>query len=260
MKFFSEMSRRMSEKRAYRASRKAKKLSYRTEYVISKDTPVNITEAFRSIKATLSVSVPQKEGGKAIVVTSGYPYVGKTTIATNLALMFALSDMKVIIIDADMHRGRVAKFFHEKSENGLSDYLSGQASYESVVRTSPADKNLSYISCGTHSLRPYELLESDVMKDLMARLRKEYDYIIVDTPPVLILSDALAVAPYTDGAIIVVRHEMSYLRDIERELDLLKFAKVNVLGAVINDYKDTRKQKEYGGYSYYYDMAEKGKK
>ena len=174
--------------------------------------------------------------------------------------MFALSDMKVILIDADMHRGRVAKFFHAKSENGLSDYLSGQASYENVVRQSPANANLSYIACGTHSLRPYELLESDAMKNLMERLRQEYDYIIIDTPPVLILSDALAVAPYTDGAIIVVRHEMSYLRDIERELELLNFAKVHVLGAVINDYRDTRKQKEYGGYSYYYDMIEKGKK
>ncbi len=260
MKIFKEISRRMSERRAYKASAKTKKNSFRTEYVINQNTPANVTEAFRSIKATLSVSVPQKEGGKAIVVTSAYPYTGKTTIATNLALMFALSNVKVMLIDADIHKGKVAKYFHNKSENGLSDYLSGQVSYESVVRQSPANENLSYIACGTHSLRPYELLESDAMKKLMERLRQEYDYIIIDTPPVLIRSDALAVAPHTDGTIIVVRHGMSYLGEIERELALLKLAKVHVLGAVINDYKDTRKQKEYGGYSYYYDTIEKGKK
>ena len=246
------------EKRAIKASKKRKHLSSRAEYLLNDDTPFDVTEAFRNLKASISVSVPKKSGGLAIMATSAFPEDGKTTVTVNLALMFAQSDAKVILVDADIRKGRVAKYFKQKTVPGLSDCLSGQKSLQEVTHVSHVNKNLSYITCGTHSPRPYELLESEEMVALLNQLREEYDYIIIDTPPVLLLSDALALSPAVDGAVLVCRHQVSYISDIERALDTLKFSKVNVLGVVVNDYKTPKSKGYYGGYygygykKYYY--------
>ena len=211
----------------------------------------NVMEAFRNLKASLSVSVPKKDRGVAIMVTSAYPEDGKTTVTTNLALMFAQSDAKVILVDADIRKGRIAKYFKRKSAPGLSDCLSGQNTLDEVIHNSHVNENLSYITCGTHSPRPYELLESEEMKKLIKELCSRFDYVIIDTPPVLLISDALALAPATDGGILVSRHQVSYISDIERAITTLKFAKVNLLGVVVNDYK-APKVSSYGGYKKYY--------
>ena len=186
------------------------------------------------------------------MVTSAYPEDGKTTVTTNLALMFAQSDAKVVLVDADIRKGRIAKYFKRKSAPGLSDCLSGQATLEEVIHNSHINENLSYITCGTHSPRPYELLESEEMKKLVQELRTRFDYVIIDTPPVLLISDALALSPSTDGAVLVCRHQVSYISDIERALNTLEFAKAKVLGVVVNDYKAPKVSKIYGGYKKYY--------
>jgi tyrosine-protein kinase Etk/Wzc len=242
---------KMRERRAIKASEQRKHLSSRAEYLLNDDTPFDVTEAFRNLKASISVSVPKKNGGLAIMATSAFPEDGKTTVTVNLALMFAQSDAKVVLVDADIRKGRVAKYFKQKSVPGLSDYLSGQKTLQEVTHVSHVNKNLSYITCGTHSPRPYELLESEEMVALLDQLREEYDYIIIDTPPVLLLSDALALSPAVDGSVLVCRHQVSYISDIERALDILKFSKVNVLGVIINDYKAPKTKGYYGGYHGY---------
>ena len=246
-----KLSKHNGDKRARKASH-SKHHSKRSEYLLNESTPFDVTEAFRNLKAALSVSVPKKDGGVAIMTTSAYPEDGKTTVTVNLALMFALSDAKVILIDADIRKGRVAKYFKRKSSPGLSDCLSGQNTLDEVIHQSHLNKNLSYITCGTHSPKPYELLESNEMKDLIAELRSRYDYVIIDTPPVLLISDALALAPITDGTVLVCRHNVSYISDISRALNTLEFAKANVLGIVVNDYKAPATGKFYGGYKKYY--------
>lgn len=255
MGWFSKLTGKISNSsRQHRVKKDSKKKhrSNRAEYLLSEETPFDVTEAFRNLKAALSVSVPKKEGGVTIMTTSAYPEDGKTTVTVNLALMFALSDAKVILLDADIRKGRVAKYFKHKSAPGLSDYLSGQNTLDEVIHHSHVNDNLSFIACGTHSPKPYELLESEEMKSLLDELRKRYDYIIIDTPPVLLLSDALALATVTDGTVVVCRHQVSYISDIERALDTLSFAKANVLGVVVNDYKELKTSKGYGGYKKYY--------
>ena len=250
-KLTAKISSHAHAQRANRASKKHKKHSHRAEYLLSKDTPFDVTEAFRNLKASLSVSVPKKEHGVSIMVTSAYPEDGKTTVTTNLALMFAQSDAKVVLVDADIRKGRIAKYFKRKSSPGLSDCLSGQNSLDDVIHHSHINENFSYITCGTHSPRPYELLESEEMKKLIQELCQRFDYVIIDTPPVLLISDALALAPSTDGGVLVCRHQVSYISDIERAINTLKFAKVNLLGIVVNDYK-APKVSAYGGYKKYY--------
>ena len=250
-KLTGKLSKHSGDNRARKASQR-KHHSHRSEYLLNDDTPFDVTEAFRNLKAALSVSVPKKEGGVAIMTTSAYPEDGKTTVTVNLALMFALSDAKVVLIDADIRKGRVAKYFKRKSSPGLSDCLSGQKTLDEVIHKSHLNENLSYITCGTHSPKPYELLESTEMKELIAELRTRYDYVIIDTPPVLLISDALALATITDGTVLVCRHNVSYVSDISRALSTLEFAKANVLGVVVNDYKAPATGKFYGGYKKYY--------
>ena len=256
MGFFSNLTGKLSkhngDKRAQKASANKPHQSTRSEYLLKDNTAFDVTEAFRNLKAALSVSVPKKDGGVAIMTTSAYPEDGKTTVTVNLALMFALSDAKVILIDADIRKGRVAKYFKRKSTPGLSDCLSGQNTLDEVIHQSHVNENLSYITCGTHSPKPYELLESNEMKELLAELRTRYDYVIIDTPPVLLISDALAITPITDGTVLVCRHNVSYVSDVTRALNTLQFAKANVLGIVVNDYKAPATGKFYGGYKKYY--------
>lgn len=206
---------------------------------ITDDISFDVSEAFRHLKATLSVSMPKKTNGEGVTImmTSACPEDGKTTVAVNLGLMHALSDAKVILLDADVRKGRVARYFKQRSAPGLSDCLSGQATLEEVTRKTPINDNFFYIGCGTHSPRPYELLESGEMKKLLSELKTKYDYIIIDTPPLLTLSDALALVPEVDGTVLVCRHEVSFVSDIAKTLNTLTFAKANVLGVVVNDYE-----------------------
>ncbi len=255
MSFLSLISNHRSKNRFKKVEQQNNKQnSTRTEYLLNEKTPFNVTEAFRNLKASISVSVPKKAEGVVIMATSAYPEDGKTTVTANLALMFAVSDAKVVLIDADIRKGRIARYFKRKSVPGLSDYLSGQASLSDVVHRTKTNENLSYITCGTHSPRPYELLESDEMKNLIAELKKYYDYVIIDTPPILMISDALALTPVVDGTVLVCRHQVSYVSDISRAINTLRFSKANILGVIVNDYKETKTGK-YGGYgnnySYY---------
>lgn len=252
MKLWKHISERLHVKRVEKVSQKTSRSTHRTEYLLNNDTPFDVTEAFRNLKSSLSVSVPKKEGGTVIMMTSAYPEDGKTTVTANLALMFALSYSKVLLIDADIRKGRIAKYFNKRTSPGLSDYLSGQKTLEEVVYHSKKHEHLSYMTCGTHSPKPYELLESDEMKNLLEQLRKEYDYIIIDTPPVLLISDALALTPFTDGVALVCRHQVSYVSDISRALNTLSFAHANILGVIVNDYKAPKVGKFYGGYKKYY--------
>lgn len=252
MRLWKHISERLHLKRVEKVSQKTSQKSHRTEYLLNADTPFDVTEAFRNLKSSLSVSVPKKDGGTIIMMTSAYPEDGKTTVTTNLALMFALSYSKVLLIDADIRKGRIAKYFNKRTTPGLSDYLSGNKTLEEVVYHSKKHEHLSYITCGTHSPKPYELLESDEMKNLLEQLRKEYDYIIIDTPPILLISDALALTPFTDGVALVCRHQVSYVSDISRALNTLSFARANILGVIVNDYKAPKVGKFYGGYKKYY--------
>ena len=231
---------------------KKNQVAVKREYLLTKNVPFEVREAFRSLKASLAVSLPKKENGEGIVllITSACPEAGKTTVSVNLSLMLAESNAKVLLIDADTRKGRVARYFETNAKPGLVDCISGQATLEEVTHV--YNDKFSYITCGSHSPRPYELLESTVTKKLLSELKKQYDYIVIDTPPVLLLSDALALIPETDGTVVVCRHRSSHVNDIDKTLSTLKFAKANILGVVVNDYMPLEKsRKRYGGYHYY---------
>ncbi len=244
MSFFSKL---FGKKQEETTSKK------KTYPVLSENTPFNVTEAFRNIKAALSVSVPKKEGGRIIMVSSAYPSEGKTTVAVNLALMFALSNAKVLLIDADLRKGTMARYFAcNQNALGLSDCLSGQAPLDEVAHVAKNNENLSFIPRGTRSPKPYELLESKEMQSLLDELSTRFDYIIIDTPPLLVISDALPLVGKVDGTVLVCRHLVSRKNDLSKALSTLRFAKANILGVIVNDYKAPLEAGDSGNKNYYY--------
>lgn len=245
-------SERFREKKLKRMNKNSKYKADKKQFLLDEKTPFAVTEAFRNLKAALSVSIPEDhDGGVAIMVTSSFPQDGKTTVTANLSLMFAQSEAKVVVVDADIRKGRLAKYFKMDSKPGLSDYLSGIATAEEVLKQSPVNENLYVVSCGTSSPKPYELLESQRMKEFVKELKKNFDYVLFDTPPILLVSDALAVAPCTDGTVLVCRHYTSHVADIVKSVNIFDFAKVNILGVVVNDYQIPKsvKYKRYKKYS-----------
>ena len=228
------------------------------EMLLNEGTPFFLTEAYRNLKASISLSIPKKQDGKAVsfFITSAFPNEGKSVISANLALMFALSEAKVLLVDADMRRGTLYKYFSLPHKPGLSELLSGGASLEEVVQRTSAHENLSVICAGSSTPNPYELLGSDSMAEVYGELRGRYDYIIFDTSPLGMMADSLALVPYVDGAAVVCGYMSSTYRDLKGVVGKLQFSRCKVLGVILNGYEE--RGRGYGRYGYNYRYGEAG--
>lgn len=227
--------------------------SKRQTYLLSEKSPFNLTEAFRNLKMSLSVSIPkQRDGiGSSFLCCSSFPMEGKTMTAANIALMFAQSNVKVVLADTDLRAGRIGNYFKMCHTPGLSDYLSGQATLDEILRPCKYSPNLYIVTRGTQTARPYELLSDDVMKKFNDELKARFSYVFYDSSPLRVVPDALAVAPIADGTFLVVRHQFSYQSDVRQANESLKFVKASVLGIVVNDYKPEKYKKKNSRSAYY---------
>lgn len=233
---------------------KKNKIEERHDILIGSNSSFSVTEAFNNLKTNLAFSIPEKEDGSArvITITSSMPTEGKTTIATNLAVTCASTDSRVLIIDGDMRCPRVNKLFKKKNGKGLSDYLCGRANYEAVIKKTGIT-NLFAIFSGFNPPNPNQLLNHPKFKQLIEDMSKEYDYIIIDTPPLDTMSDCLVVAPNTDGVIVVVKNKVSTYPKVQAVIEKLEFSKCKILGLVLNEYNENSKASYYKGkYSYRY--------
>ena len=231
-----------------------KKISEKQQ-MLSEDSPFYLTEAYRNLKVNISLSVPKKEDGKAISIffTSCFPNEGKSTTSVNTSLMYASPQNRVLLIDADMRKGTLHKYFSLRHRPGLSEYLSGSASSEEIIRPVTERPNLSVICCGSAAPNPYELLRSSAMAALCEQVSGQYDYIIIDTPPLGMMSDCLALVPYVDGCAIVSRYLQSTYKDLRSIVSRLQFSQCKVLGVVMNDCElKSGGKRGYGKYGYGY--------
>jgi capsular exopolysaccharide synthesis family protein len=216
--------------------------------VLTNPVPHDFGEAFRSLRTSL-VFTNGTDGKRMIAVTSTQPLEGKTTTACNLAVALALGGSRVMLIDADMRRPGLHRTMNLQNETGLSHVLTGQARVrEAVQRTS--EPNLYVMTAGRTPPNPSELLSSSRMQNLLSNLQAgPFDWVIIDTPPVLAVTDAVIIAPYVSGLVFVVGAEMTRRAHAERAIETIQSVRPNIIGAVLNRV-DLNRNKYY--YSRYY--------
>ena len=229
--------------------------------LLSEPVPHDFGEAFRSLRTSL-VFTTGADGPRVIAVTSSQPLEGKTTTACNLGMVLALGGSRVLLVDADMRRPGLHTVIGLPNEVGLSHLLVGQARVrEAVQKTS--EPNLFVIAAGLIPPNPSELLSSERMSTLLANLRSgPFDWVIIDTPPVLAVTDAVIVARAVEGVVFVIGSEMTRRVHAERAIETLAAGKTKSIGAVLNRVDFDRNRyyySRYYGYHYqnYYGTSSK---
>lgn len=207
----------------------------------------NISEAYRTIRTGIEFSNLDKDL-KIICITSSKKDEGKTTVLSNLGVSFAKIDKKVLLIDADLRNPSISKMFDTSNTQGLMDILLGKRNIQDCVKKTKQE-NLYILTGGTIPPNPAEVLSSKKMSEFIESIKDEYDYILIDSPPVGVVSDASIISSYSDGVIFVVgANEVdSNLAKIAKER--LDSVKANIVGVILNKFK-TDTNSEY--YNYYY--------
>jgi non-specific protein-tyrosine kinase len=184
-------------------------------------------------------------------VTSAVPQEGKTTISSNLAVVLAQGDKKAVLIDADLRRPQVQQKFGLPNRVGLTNLFVRQMDTLSGVLQPSELPQLSIITSGSLPPNPAELLTSQKMTQILDRLNQEFDMIVVDTPPVLTVTDAAAMAAKMDGVILVVKPGTTKLSALAQTIGQLNAVNAQVLGVVLNNVKPSSRKYGYY-YSHYY--------
>jgi capsular exopolysaccharide synthesis family protein len=213
----------------------------------SSHVPHDFGEAFRSLRTSL-ISRFQSEAAKVLIVTSAQPLEGKTTTAVNIAMALAYGGARVLLIDADMRRPGMHRALRLTNDRGLSQVLTGQARIRDVIQRT-VDPNLLAVTAGKTPPNPSELLASERMKTLIANLAHgPFDWILIDTPPVLAVTDAVILTPSVSGALFVIGSEMTRRRLAERAVETLQSSHPRQVAAVLNRVDFARNKYYYSRY------------
>ncbi|MGO8983404.1 MAG: GumC family protein [Terriglobales bacterium] len=210
-----------------------------------------MAESYRALRTSLLLSnlgAPPK----VIMVTSARPQEGKTTTSINTAIVLAQKGVRVLLMDADLRRPSVHKTLGMGPRSGLSNVLTGSATTQQTITTSPILPNLFIMPAGTPPPNPAELLASANMRDLIAQLREMYDHIVIDTPPTLSVTDAVVLSPRADATILVIRSGQTTKQALRRARDILMQVNAHVAGVLLNAVDLTSPD-----YYYYYEYQGK---
>src|SRR5688572_1720640 len=215
--------------------------------LISGPVPHDFGEAYRSIRTSLAAQIPGT-GARVVAVASSQPLEGKTTTAVNIAMALAVGGARVLLVDADMRRPSVHKALRMNNDRGLSQLLAGQARMREVVQRTH-DPNLLTITAGRTPANPSELLASDRMRALLSGLETgPFDWIIIDTPPVLAVTDAVILAPLVGAVTFVIGAEMTRWRLAERAVETLLSSNPRHVLAILNKVNFGRNKYYYSRY------------
>lgn len=209
-----------------------------------------VVEAYKTIRTNLLFLLAQKNG-KVIAISSAGANEGKSTTSVNIAITFSQLGGKVLLIDADLRRSSVHKKLKLDNKDGLSNVLVGFSDLDGAV--DHVNESFDVLTAGPLPPNPSELLGSKNFSSFMDKCREKYDYIVIDTPPINVVADALVVAPVTDGLVLVVRDGVTPYDALRHVFDAAEFANINVLGTIMNgvDNKKNRRY-TYRKYSYGY--------
>jgi len=213
------------------------------------DFPMSQTsESIRAIRTNFQFIAKEGESN-VIIMSSSIMSEGKTFITANLALSFALIKKKTVVLNFDMRRPKLQDYLNIKAEKGLSSYLSGNAKLEDIILHTNFE-NLDVITAGDIPPNPMELIASEYTNNLFQALKQTYNYIIVDTPPVGMVADALLLVKYSDVNIFVVRHNYTLKKMLDKLVQNLHKREIQKVNVILND---VHLQRNYGyGYNYNY--------
>ena len=205
-------------------------------------------ESLRSMRTAIHFALSSARNN-LITISGPAPEVGKSFISTNLATILAQSDKRVLIIDADLRRGYLHKYFNLDTQPGLTELLNGQQSLDTVIRPTEVP-GLSVISRGKSPANPSELLSSNQFKNLLEQMSEKFDHVIIDTPPVLAVTDGIIISQYTGVNLVIARYAKTQMKELELTLNRFEQAGVKVNGFILNDI-----QRSSAGYGYGYNYA-----
>ena len=211
-----------------------------------------IAEAYRGLRPSNLLSSMGKSA-KVLMVTSPLPQEGKTTTSVNLSIALSQKGARVLLIEGDMRRASISQIFELKSNGGLSTVLANSLDVHTALQSVPGLPNLTVLPAGPVALYPSEMLASAHMRDLLASMRQEFDHIIIDTPPVLSVTDAALLSAYADSTLLVIRSGSTNKAALRRARDVLAQVDARVLGVILNaaDFMDPDRYyygDRYGGY------------
>ncbi|MDO8946066.1 MAG: polysaccharide biosynthesis tyrosine autokinase [Desulfocapsaceae bacterium] len=215
-----------------------------------RDTPLSpVAEGYRMIRTSLLLSTPDHPP-RTMLVTSMVPQEGKTSTTFNLAMILAQNEKKVLIIDCDMRRPRMHSLFAVPNSSGLSNYLAGNIEQNQLRQVEV--NGLTMIPAGPPPPNPAELLNSNRMKFLLNEMSKNFDFILLDSPPLLSVTDSLTLGKLVDGTLLVTRSGKTSYDMLESGLGKMRGMKITLLGAIVNGITITKGSEGYYGYYDYY--------
>lgn len=209
-----------------------------------------LSEAYRALRTSVLLSLSPNPP-KTILVTSSQSGEGKTATASNLAQSMAQRKGKVLLIDCDLRKGGVARLLDAPTDKGLSTVLEGGCTAEQALYQYPKNSNLWILPAGPTPPNPAELVGSDTMAVVLSELASKFDHIIIDSPPVLAVTDATILSGIVDGVVLVVESGRTHRMGLMRTRAILENAGARILGSVLNKL-DMREEGYYGYYGYYY--------
>lgn len=228
---------------------------------ITNPTDVSV-EALRSLRTSIHFAMIEAKNN-IFMITGPSPSVGKSFVSANLAATMAQTGKRIVLVDADMRKGYVHKMFNLEKKDGLADYLGGTVDYQHLLKTTEVE-GLTVINHGTVPPNPSELLMSERFEELMQQLSSDFDLVIVDTPPVMAVTDSSIVGRYAGTTMLVTRYQLNPLKEIEVTVKRLEQNGVETKGVIFNAIKRNAAGYNYGygyGYGYYtYDYGQKKSK
>ena len=204
-------------------------------------------ESLRSIRTTIHFALNNAKNN-IIAVSGPAPEIGKSFISTNLAAIFAQGNKKVLLLDADIRRGYLHKYFDHDVSPGLTEYLTSQSSIEQCIIHSGTVPNLDFFPRGKNQGNASEMLSSDRFSELLAQLSQQYDHIIIDTPPVLAVTDGIIISQFVGVNLVVARYAKTQMKELELTINRFEQAGTKVNGIILNDVQSSAG----GNYGYNY--------
>jgi len=232
---------------------------YASRLIVSQDTQNTVAEAFRSLRTNITFATPDQVP-RTIVVTSSREGDGKTTSVVNLAAVFAHQGLKVLLIDSDLRRGVLHRVFKLPKRPGLSNVLVENLALEEVIHTATIDTdvNLDVMTSGTYPPNPTELLGSSRLRAALDSLAKLYDVVLIDSPPLTVVTDAAVIAPHVDGVLVVARASQTEVGALEFAMMQLRNVNARVKGTILNDLSpNDRRYGSQGYYAYTYEYTKR---